>query len=295
MVQKLKDFVLPIAILLGLLFHSFFGKLGSLVPWLVFFMLYFTLCSIDIKKIRISMLHIWVLIFQILISICVYYIIKPFDETIAQGVLVIMVSPTATSAPVIAAMLGANINTMVSSILLSNIAVTLVSPLYFSWAGPQSDIPFLYSSWLVFKKVAPLIIIPLVMAIVTQRYLPNVSDTFKKHKNISFYLWSASLTIVVGRTIDFIFQMGNSALKLLIYMAITSAVICFIQFAFGRIIGKRYGDSVAGGQSSGQKNTVLAIWMAQTYMSPLSSVVPALYVLWQNIYNSWQIWRKRKK
>jgi BASS family bile acid:Na+ symporter len=88
MVQKLKDFVLPIAILLGLLFHGFFGKLGSLVPWLVFFMLYFTLCSIDIKKIRISMLHIWVLVFQILISICVYYIIKPFDETIAQGVLV---------------------------------------------------------------------------------------------------------------------------------------------------------------------------------------------------------------
>ena len=33
----------------------------------------------------------------------------------------------------------------------------------------------------------------------------------------------------------------------------------------------------------GQKNTVLAIWMAYTYLNPLSSVGPGSYVLWQNI------------
>ncbi len=294
MIQKLKDFTLPIAILFGLLFHSFFGKLGGLVPWLVFLMLYFTLCSIDIKKIRISMLHFWVLFFQIVVSLGVYYAIKPFNETIAQGVLIIIVSPTATSAPVIAAMLGANINTMVSSILVSNLAVALVSPLYFSWTGIQAGLPFLESSWLVFSKVAPMILIPLFMAIVTQRYLPKLSKVFVTYKNISFYLWSISLTIVVGRTIDYIFLMGSSSLNILILMAIVSAVVCFGQFALGRWIGKRYGDKIAAGQSIGQKNTVLAIWMAQTYMSPISSVVPALYVLWQNLFNSYQIWHKKR-
>ena len=49
------------------------------------------------------------------------------------------------------------------------------------------------------------------------------------------------------------------------------------------------------GQALGQKNTVLAIWMAYTYLNPLSSVGPGSYVLWQNLINSWQLWKKRKR
>ena len=45
----------------------------------------------------------------------------------------------------------------------------------------------------------------------------------------------------------------------------------------------------------GQKNTILAIWMAQTYLNPLSSIVPAAYVLWQNLINSYQLWRKQRR
>jgi BASS family bile acid:Na+ symporter len=51
---------------------------------------------------------------------------------------------------------------------------------------------------------------------------------------------------------------------------------------------------VAGGQGLGQKNTVLAIWMAQTFLNPISSIAPGAYVLWQNMFNSWQVWRARK-
>jgi len=39
----------------------------------------------------------------------------------------------------------------------------------------------------------------------------------------------------------------------------------------------------------------LAIWMAQTYLAPLSSIAPAAYVLWQNLINSWQLWRAKNK
>ncbi|MEO4837844.1 transporter, partial [Bacteroides uniformis] len=41
-------------------------------------------------------------------------------------------------------------------------------------------------------------------------------------------------------------------------------------------------------------NTVLAIWMAYTYLNPLSSVGPGSYVLWQNLFNSYQLWKKRR-
>ena len=78
-----------------------------------------------------------------------------------------------------------------------------------------------------------------------------------------------------------------------ILMAIAALVLCIAQFALGRRIGKKYGETIAGGQGLGQKNTILAIWMAQVYLSPLSSIGPAAYVLWQNSINAFQLYRKR--
>ncbi|MCD8186314.1 MAG: transporter, partial [Rikenellaceae bacterium] len=55
------------------------------------------------------------------------------------------------------------------------------------------------------------------------------------------------------------------------------------------------GDPVSAGQALMQKNTVLAIWMSQIYLSPVASVGPAAYILWQNVLNSYQLWKKGKK
>jgi BASS family bile acid:Na+ symporter len=295
MIQKLKDLQLPIAILLGLLFHRFFATINFLTPFLIFVMLYFTLCSIEIKQMKVTWLHLWILLFQGVVSIGFYLIIVPFNPILAQGSLAIMLAPTAISAPVVAAMLGANLSTMVTSTLLSNLAVAVISPFYFSIAGNQTDISFWYSCWLVLQKVAPLILMPLVLAMFTRRFLPKLGAAIVRRKNITYYFWSISLTIVIGCTIESIFKMNSSQTVLLIFMAALSIFICAVQFAFGRWVGKRYGDVVAGGQSMGQKNTVLSIWMAQTYLNPLSSVVPALYVIWQNLFNSYQLIQKSRK
>ena len=78
-----------------------------------------------------------------------------------------------------------------------------------------------------------------------------------------------------------------------IILAAVAAIICVAQFALGRKIGAKYGDTVAGGQSLGQKNTVLAVWMAQSFLNPISCVAPTAYIVWQNIVNSYQIYRKK--
>ena len=62
----------------------------------------------------------------------------------------------------------------------------------------------------------------------------------------------------------------------------------------GRLIGKKYGDIVAGVQAIGQKNTILAILMAQTFLNPLYSIVPAMDIICQNLFNSYQIWQKNR-
>ena len=48
---------------------------------------------------------------------------------------------------------------------------------------------------------------------------------------------------------------------------------------------------VTAGQSLGQKNTVFAIWMGYTFMTPETAIVGGLYSIWHNIYNSWQLYR----
>ena len=80
-----------------------------------------------------------------------------------------------------------------------------------------------------------------------------------------------------------------------ILIALAGLFACAVQFLLGKKIGTHYHDRISAGQALGQKNTVLAIWMAYTYLDPVSSLAPGSYVLWQNIINSYQLWKKRKK
>ena len=103
-----------------------------------------------------------------------------------------------------------------------------------------------------------------------------------------------ALTLVMGKTTKSIVDDSDN-MKLVFWLAMISLIVCCLQFFAGKNIAGKYGDRISGGQAIGQKNTVLAIWMAYTYLNPISSVAPGAYVLWQNIINSWQLWKKRKK
>jgi BASS family bile acid:Na+ symporter len=111
---------------------------------------------------------------------------------------------------------------------------------------------------------------------------------------MSFYIWSLALCVVSGRTVSFILSQSTSNHSIEILIAIAAFLVCAGQFMLGRKVGSRYDNTIAGGQGLGQKNTILAIWMAQTYLNPIASLGPGAYVLWQNIVNSYQVWLKRK-
>ena len=50
-------------------------------------------------------------------------------------------------------------------------------------------------------------------------------------------------------------------------------------------------SSVTAGQAFGQKNTTLGVWMAQTFLNPLSAIGATAYIIWQNFFNSAQLYR----
>ena len=63
--------------------------------------------------------------------------------------------------------------------------------------------------------------------------------------------------------------------------------------ALNFIVGKKFGslcdDRISAGQSLGQKNTILGIWMAMTFLDPASGIIVGAYMLWQNVFNSLQL------
>jgi len=67
-----------------------------------------------------------------------------------------------------------------------------------------------------------------------------------------------------------------------------AAVICLINFNLGRILGGKE-FSLEMSQTLGQKNTTLVIWISLTYFSPLIALGPIFYLIWHNLYNSYQL------
>lgn len=287
--------MLPLSMLTGAFFNNFFQQLAFLMPWLIFNMLFITYCKLSFQDLKFSRLHLWLLLVQVVGCMVVYSILVWFDPVVAQGCLICVLAPTATVAAVITGMLGGSVACLAAYTLISSLAVAVVSPVIFSLLGAHTEMGFWEAVWYICRQVMPLLILPCVMALLLEKVMPAVHRQLRKLQILSFYLWALGLTIVTGKTVYFIVhQNDNAEVALEWWMAALALLICVIQFLSGRLIGKRYGDPVSGGQGLGQKNTILAIWMAQVYLNPLSSIAPASYVLWQNMINSFQLWKKEE-
>ena len=285
--------MMPISITVGALFYKFFMALSFLTPYLIFGMLFFTYCALNLKQMRLSRLHIWLLLIQIPGSLIVFFILSPINITLAQGVMICVLAPTGTAAPVITGMLKGNVGSLTAYSLVSNMCVALAAPIIFSLVGSYQNLPFFESFMAISQRVFVLLFLPFALAMVLQKVIPRATAVIASYSSISFYLWSLALCVVTGRMVVFILnQNGSYATEVLI--AAGALVVCAGQFLVGRALGKHYDDTIAGGQGLGQKNTILAIWMAQMYLNPISSIGPGAYVLWQNLINSWQVWLHRK-
>jgi len=292
--KHIKPWMLPISMVGGVVLHDVIDKIAWVAPWLIFVMLLVTFCRVDPRDFRVGRFHWILLAIQLLGAITAYFALLQYSPDVAQGAFICFFCPTATAAPVVTAMLGGSIALIVTYSLLSNIAVALLAPALFAMMAPDGSVDFWTSVLTICQKVAPLIVAPLIIALLLRRFVPKFHRVVGSHQGLSFYIWAVALFIVVGRAVSFVISEPVSEIPEMIVLAIVAGVVCCAQFYIGRRVGRRYGDKIAGAQSLGQKNTVLAIWMALTYLNPIASVAPAAYVAWQNTINSLQLWVKAR-
>lgn len=261
---------------------------GISTPFFIFSMLFCTFCRVNIREMKPSWLHLWLMVAQVVATVAIYALLRPLGETVAQGGMICALAPMAMGAVVIAGMLGAKVETMATHSLICNIAIAFIAPLLISmWGNGSCTIAE------ILARVTPLLIAPFVVAQLCRWLTPRFAGWIGSHAMLSFYLWLLSLMVIMGKTTHFIIESGIEYLTTEIILAAVALVVCLAQFGFGRWLGRRYGDEPAGGQALGQKNTVLAIWLAQSFLNPLACVAPTAYIVWQNIVNSYQIYRHR--
>lgn len=331
-------YALIIAMLIGAVGYPWFRHLSWLMPPLICLMLFFTFCKINPLDLRLRKWHGIVLAVQMVLTAVVYYGLLAIGERllamgygltegdialVAQGLMVCVIMPTATAAPIIAGKLGGSIQNLTTFSLLSNIATAVIVPAFFPVVHTEADIEFVTAMLLILRRVTPMLLGPFVAAWLLrlvyewyykQKGTPRRFTLSKRWASMPFYLWILLLIVLISQITYTLLTQEYSGWAI-VALCGGSLVACLLQFMLGRWIGYRFPATshgadyqdilinpaaaaysiaqksrITAGQAFGQKNTALGIWMAQMYLHPLSSIGPAAYIIWQNLLNSYQLW-----
>ena len=309
-----------LSMLIGALAYKWLLPLAPILPWLIFFMLFFTFCKVNPLDLRLHKWHWVVLIVQIVLSLAAYagvYLLTG-NRYMAQGMMLCFIMPTATAAPIIAGKMGGSIQNLTTFTLLSNFATAIIVPTVFPIVNPLAEKAFWPAFLLILSRIAPLLLGPFFSAwglrLIYKFRTKKEFVLSVKSAVIPFYLWVCSITVlsaVVTETTIINFQ---SQINNILILLVLSFFACLLQFGLGKLIGYKlpaaskgrdYQDvlinpkaapktmagvsSITAGQAFGQKNTSLGVWMANTYLDPLASLGAAAYIIWQNIFNSVQL------
>ncbi len=308
LLRFLKEWTLPVAMLTGTLIYLVFAFtpqldeageffepiIDAIFPMFMFLILFVTFCKVDFHKLRPVGWHLWVGVFQVafvvmVVSAVLIFHIKGDNLILLEALLTCIIGPCAAAAAVVTAKLGGNLEEMTSYTFLSNFLTALLVPVCFPLIDPSVDMGFWVAFFIILYKVCLVLLVPMVLAYIVKHFMHRLHQRIISIKDLSFYLWGCSLTIVTGTTVKNIVH-AESSVAFIVVIALSGLMVCLLQFAVGRYVGHFFHRTQEAGQALGQKNTAFAIWIAYTYLNPLSSVGPGCYILWQNIINSIELW-----
>ena len=305
--QTVRDWMLPGALVLGIssyLIYHFTPALKPIGPachtiaafgqrWLIAVLLFFQFVKVsphDLKPVR---WHFPALALQIVgFALCAAGVALAGSVNVRiplECAMICLICPTASAAGVIADRLGGNIAETVTYLVITNIAATLLIPLVIPLVCPSTEMGFWAYVWHIAARVFPLLLLPSVLAWIIRYTTKNLQRKLMRWAPNAFYVWGVSLTLAMVLATRAM-VLSNLGVVTIVLIVLVSMAACFLQYFVGHRLKK--GDSVTPGQSLGQKNTGLMIWLGYSYLTPVTSVAGGLYAIWQNLFNSWELWKK---
>lgn len=253
-------------------------------------MLFFAFLNTPVNPRQFSINHFKIVFVNILLPVACFFIIHPFDQHLAIVAFVITAIPTAAAAPVIAEIMKIRVGILTIAVLLGTPLMALVLPFMLAFFMDVSeDIP-------TADLVLPIIILvftPLMISQLIRQFSPRLTQKLLKFSFISFPLFLVNVFIACGNASFFIQSNPNLDPSMILKIFLLVCLIGTLQFQIGRLIGK--GDEpLAYSLAMGRKNTMIGLWLGITYFSPIVALGPIGYIIFHNIYNSFQIWQREK-
>jgi BASS family bile acid:Na+ symporter len=281
---------LLLMIVLGILLPQF-GALAFIIQYLLMIMLFFAFLEIDIQPGSFNKGMVWLVLANLTVAFIAYWILRPFDIYLALAAFITGIAPTAIAAPVIISFIEGQVEYVVGSVLLTNVVIALVLPVALPYViGDVVKI----SVWQVLKPVVITMFVPLILSQLSNLLPQKTQSLIRRGKAFSFGFWLLALFIMCAKAANFLRNDITASPYTVFAIAIISLVICVVNFTVGAILGgERFRQEAS--QSLGQKNNSFVIWIALTFIHPLVAMGPTFYILYHNLYNSWQIYRFERR
>jgi BASS family bile acid:Na+ symporter len=269
-----------------------FHALSFLIQYLLMAMLFLAFLDIEFRPEAFQRSVVWVLAANLAVAFVSYGLLSLVDDNLALAAFMTAIAPTAISSPVIISMIERRVDYMVSAVLLTNVAMALILPLALpTVVGRVVEI----SVWQVLQPVLIVMFVPLILARLARTLPGRARSLVQRGKSLAFPLWLMCLFIISAKSAEFLQgELAHSGTTVLA-VALVSLAICVVNFSAGALLGgaERWQEA---SQSLGQKNNSFVIWVALTFINPLVALGPAFYIVYHNLYNSWQIyWFERRR
>jgi len=279
------------AILLAMLVGAFVPQayvLAGGIRWLVMAMLFLVFLQTQLTRAALHRTHVWLLVANIALGFAAWAIGGLIGgRELAHIIEGLAVGMQATAAPVIVSFLRGRVDYVIAAFMLTNLVITACLPVFLpAVLGEVTPGAFLH----VLGSVTLVVFLPMALASVLRRAYAGAAKWPGQLRNFSFGMWITALFLISAQTSHFLRGQSDAGHAVLLKIAAFTFVLCAVNFAVGRILGGREFRREAS-QSLGQKNTTYTIYLALTYANPIVALGPTCYVLWHNLWNSWQLHR----
>lgn len=277
------------AIVLGALVPQAHG-LSWAIRWLVMAMLFIVFLQTRFSRSAVTRSHLLLFATNVALGFVAWgggWLVG--GREIALAAFFCGITPTAIAAPVIISFLRGRVDYVVAAFVLTNVGIAallpLILPIVLGRATPEAFAQ-------VFGSVGLVVFAPMGAAWLLRLVYPGAAAWPPKLRNVSFGMWVTSMFLITANASHFLRAHADTPLVLLLQIAGSSLAVCIVNFSVGRLIGGRDFPREAS-QALGQKNTTFTIYLALMYAGPVVALGPTCYVIWHNLWNSWQLHRHR--
>ena len=325
--RTIQNWMLPVAIVLGISLYlayrglPFLHPAGHTLHWIasegqrtvIALLLFFQFVKVSPHDLQPRKWHIYTLLFQVVTFLALAAITVFAKSTVGRILLecamLCLICPTAAAAGVVTEKLGGSLAETITYVVIINVAATFLIPMVIPLVRPSAELGFWAYVGHIALKIFPVLILPAIVAWTIRYTTHKLQRILMRLSRYTFYIWGVGLTLAMVLATRALI-LSNLPLGAVALVVAVSMAACALQFAYGRFIGRRLAkgneavnarsgkalgeeaECTTVGQAMGQKNTGFLIGLGYNYMTPVTSVAGGLYAIWQNLFNSWELYRK---